>query len=199
MSKHFFPHGPSKDVLHANQAMPLLLGRIVPTGILGFLVAGLVAAFMSTHDSYLLAWSSVITRDVIVPLKGRPLSDREQIAVTRGLVVIIGLFLLVWGIWYPLPASVWDYMAVTGTIYISGAGVVLVGGMYWKRASSTGAFMALLGGLVSTLSLGEKWLQSQVGNWIDGITLGLFNYGFCAVLFVLGSLWFPNHRVECKP
>ena len=192
LSAYFFPGGPAGKTEHAAEAMPLLLAKIVPSGILGILIAGLLAAFMSTHDSYLLAWSSIITRDVIVPLRGRELSDRQQITITRVLVVLIGLFLLVWGIWYPLPPSVWTYMAVTGTIYISGAGVVLIGGMYWSKASSTGAFIALLGGLISIASLAEEWLQSQVGDWINGIVLGFMNYLFCAVLFVVGSLLFPD-------
>ena len=43
-------------------AMPWFLGRILPAGILGLITAGMVAAFMSTHDSYLLCWSSVCSR-----------------------------------------------------------------------------------------------------------------------------------------
>jgi len=199
LSAHFFPDGPSGKIENAAQAMPLILGKIVPTGILGILVAGLLAAFMSTHDSYLLAWASVITRDVIGPVRGEELSDRQQITITRVLVVLIGVFLLVWGIWYPLPDSVWTYMAVTGTIYISGAGVALVGGMYWKRASRTGAMAALLGGLVSVASLAEPWLKANIAEWLNGITLGFFNYIFCAVLFIVFSLLFPDPPKEATP
>ena len=47
------------------QAMPLFLAKIIPSGLLGIVTAGMVAAFMSTHDSYLLCWSGVITQDVI--------------------------------------------------------------------------------------------------------------------------------------
>ena len=60
-------------------AMPLFLGRILPAGVVGVITAGMVAAFMSTHDSYLLCWSSVITQDVVAPLAeslGRPLGAR---------------------------------------------------------------------------------------------------------------------------
>ena len=65
-------------------------------------------------------------------------------------VLCIGLFLLVWGVWYQLPESVWTYLAVTGTVYISGAGITIYGGIYWKRASSAGAFAALCGGRPAT-------------------------------------------------
>ena len=49
-------------------SLPVFLGRILPAGLIGIITAGMVAAFMSTHDSYLLCWSSVLTQDVVAPL-----------------------------------------------------------------------------------------------------------------------------------
>ncbi|MAE60522.1 MAG: hypothetical protein CMJ49_04095 [Planctomycetaceae bacterium] len=187
MRAHFFPEGldGAADARHAGQALPLLLGKIVPSGILGLLVAGVMAAFMSTHDSYLLCWSSVITRDVIGPSIGRPLSDREQIRITRWVVVSIGVFLLVFGVWVKTPDSVWNYMAVTGTIYISGSTAALIGGIYWKRASSKGAVAALLAGTIAVVGL---FLDVPVHKqW-----LGLGCFALCAVLFVVVSLIWPD-------
>ena len=192
LTAHFFPKGLGKDPAHAAQAMPLLLGKIIPAGLLGVLVAGLMAAFMSTHDSYFLCWSSVITRDVIAPLRRRALSDGEQIRITRITIVCIGAFLLAWGVWYPLPDSVWGYMAVTGSVWLCGAIVVLVGGMYWRRASSAGAFAALLGGL---LSVPVIFLPESMKNdtTLMGL-IGLANYDFCILLFIVFSLLFPDPR-----
>jgi len=183
---------PAEGAAHADQALPLLLGKIVPSGLLGLLVAGLMAAFMSTHDSYFLCWSSVICRDVVGPLRKEPLSDKQQILLTRGIIVAIGLFLLVWGVWYELPASVWNYMAVTGSVYLCGSIVVLVGGMYWKRASSAGAMAALLGGLISVVVI---FLPARItGNTMLMGVVGLGNYAFCIVAFVVFSLLIPDRR-----
>jgi SSS family solute:Na+ symporter len=153
LSAHFFPNGAAETSPHAAQALPLFLAKVVPTGFLGLLMAGLLAAFMSTHDSYFLCWSSIIVRDVVGPLRIQTMDDRCQIRLTRISIVIMGVFLLVWGVWYPLPESVWTYMAVTGNVYLCGAGIVLVVGIYWKRASSTGAFLTILGGLISLIAL----------------------------------------------
>ena len=190
LADYFFPKGLSGDPSHADQAMPLVLGKIIPAGLLGLLVAGPMAAFMSTHDSYFLCWSSVIARDVIAPLKKRPLSDAEQIRITRIAIVCIGVFLLIWGIWYELPASVWEYMAVTGNIYMCGSIVALVGGMYWRRASNAGAVAALLGGLLSIILL---FLPKELRN--DTVIKAVFslgNYVVCILLFVVFSLILPN-------
>lgn len=196
LTAHFFPEGLSGKAEHAEQAMPMLLGRIVPSGMLGLLVAGFMAAFMSTHDSYLLAWSSVITRDIVTPMKGNRLTDQQQITITRITVVAIGAFLLVWGVWYPLPASVWNYMAITGTVYVSGAVTVLIGGLYWKRASRTGAFCALLAGLVSLSGLAIGKVQTLVGEWITTVHLGFFHFLFCIAVFVIVSLLVPDKEGE---
>lgn len=192
LSAHFFPDGTAREARHAAQAMPLVLGQLLPSGLLGLLAAGLMAAFMSTHDSYFLCWSSVICRDVVNPLRRRPLSDRGQVRLTRIVIVAIGAFVLVWGIWYDLPASVWTYMAVTGSIYLSGASVALVGGMYWKRASRAGATAALLGGLIAVAGIFTDPIERWTGIGLSGPAVGLTSFAFCIVLMVVFSLWIPD-------
>lgn len=204
LTEHFSADALKEHSGRAAEAMPLLIGKLLPAGALGILVAGLMAAFMSTHDSYLLAWSSVISQDVIAPLKGvRRLSDRQSILYTRISVVLIGVFLLVWGIWYELPESVWTYMGVTGTIYLSGSATALVGGMYWRRASSTGALWAMLGGLLAIAALFVDPLQgalaegfgvevAAIAGWLNNSTVPLAVYALCVILFVAGSLFFPD-------
>lgn len=192
LQAHFFPHGLSGDAANAEQAMPYLLSRILPSGALGLVAAGALAAFMSTHDSYLLCWASVLTRDVYVPLAGERVGQAAQIRLTRIGVLAIGVFLLVWGVWYELPESVWTYMAVTGTIYMSGATVVLIGGLYWSRASSAGALAALLGGLVAVVGLFREAFARWTGIDVPGEVIGLASYVFCAILFVGVSLAIPD-------
>ena len=164
MRELFFPAGyPQPEMLPEGvepfdnlYAMPIFLGRILPVGVIGIITAGMVAAFMSTHDSYLLCWSSVLTQDVVAPIyeKGkRVLSRRARITLTRIFIVVIGVYVLGWGLIYHGSDDIWDYMAVTGAIYYNGAFALLMGGLYWKRASSTGAFLALLAGILAVLGL----------------------------------------------
>ena len=201
LAAYFSPAALQQHGGRAAEAMPILIGTLLPTGLLGLLVAGLMAAFMSTHDSYLLAWSTVISQDVVAPLKGVDrLSDRQSILYTRVSIVIIALFLLIWGIWYELPESVWTYMGVTGTIYLSGAATALIGGIYWRRASATGALWCLFGGLFAILGLFVKPIHARaaelfgqaVAVWVTEHTVALGVYIACIILFVLGSLLFPD-------
>ena len=177
--------------------MPLAMGMIVPTGLLGLLVAGLLAAFLSTHDSYFLCWASVIARDVVSPLAENRLTEKQELRVIRVSVVLIGLFLLAWGVWYKLPDSIWNYMSVSGTIYLSGCGVALAGGIYWKRASSSGAYASMIAGTIAIVGLFLEPINARLTSAGSDLHLtmpgvGLCCYILCSVFFVVFSLLFPD-------
>ena len=170
-------------------------------GLIGIITAGMIAAFMSTHDSYLLCWSSVLTQDVVAPIyerEGRVLSPKARVSLTRFFIVAIGLYVLYWGLVYQGKDDIWDYMAVTGAIYSSGAFALLIGGLYWRRASSTGAFLALVAGLSAVFGLDP--VQELVGmkeageEGISSARIGLFSVSSTVVAMVLGSLLFPDRQ-----
>ena len=80
--------------------MPLFLSQVLPAGVIGLVAAGMLAAFMSTHDSYLLCWSSVITQDIVAPLRRSEMSAKQRVRLTRLLIVAIGFYIWLWGMFY---------------------------------------------------------------------------------------------------
>ena len=118
--------------------------------------------------------------------------ERGCLLLTRLGIVLIGAFLLTWGLWYPLGQNLWDYMAVTGAIYFSGAFAVLVGGIYWKRASRTGAMLALLSGAGAMFGLTP--MQKLVGMDVPSDVVSLWTAGGAVVLMIGGSLLFPDRE-----
>lgn len=175
-------------------AMPVFMGRILPAGLIGIISAAMIAAFMSTHDSYLLCWSSVITQDIVAPLRKTEMTPQARIKLTRILIVIIGIYILYWGLCYSGGEDIWDYMAITGAIYFTGAFAVLWGGLYWRRASSTGAFLALLSGLTAILGLQPvlDLVQKLTGKTISGHRFGIASIILACLTMVIGSLVFPD-------
>ena len=183
------------DVDQTLKAMPLFLSQILPTGLIGIIAAGMLAAFMSTHDSYLLCWASVIVEDVVNPLAGGNLATKTRLLLARLIIFLTGLFLLAWSIWYPMGQEMLDYLAVSGSIYLTGATTLLIGGLYWQRTSTVGAYLALTAGACSVLGL--KPVQSLLGLEGRGLTEAGVALGaliVATVLLVLGSLLFPNPR-----
>jgi SSS family solute:Na+ symporter len=199
----FFPAGyPPPDTMPAGveavdnlYGMPFFLGKILPAGFIGLVTAGMLAAFMSTHDSYLLCWSTSLTQDVVAPIArsaGKPLSSKKKITLSRIFIVLIGGFVLYWGLFYKGSEDIWDYMAVTGAVYFTGAFALLLCGLYWKRASSTGAFMALIGGLGAILGLTP--VQDLLGFEMSSARVGLLVILGTIILMVMGSLLFPDRK-----
>ncbi len=186
------PAGPQVTLM----AMPVFLSQILPAGFIGIISAGMLAAFMSTHDSYLLCWSSVLTQDVVAPWFKRGLSSKTRLLLTRIFIVAIGIFILVWGLWYDLGQDLWDYMAISGAIYFTGAISLLVFGLYWRRASKVGAYLALICGFGALLGL--KPVQDVLGMDVSSAVVGLTAIALAIVLMVAGSLLFPGRRAPSE-
>ena len=68
------------------------------------------------------------------------------------LVLAIGVFLVFYGLWYKLPGEAWDYLAVTGNIYLASLFTLLVAALYWQGANSWGATAAIVLGAVGPLA-----------------------------------------------
>ena len=87
-------------------------------------------------------------------------------------------------------------------VYLSGSATALIGGMYWKRASTTGALWAMYGGLLAISGLFvepvQDWYEAEYGAsityWFNGPSLTLAIFGICILLFVAGSLLFPDRE-----
>ncbi len=210
----FIPDAGSVDSQVTLMAMPVFLSQILPAGFIGIVSAGMLAAFMSTHDSYLLCWSSVLTQDVVAPWFKKGLSSKARLLLTRIFIVAIGIFILVWGLWYDLGQDLWDYMAISGAIYFTGAIALLVFGIYWRRASKIGAYLALVCGFGALIGLKpvqaplsplifrfSSFLSSfRVGSIlgikpveeISSAIVGLTVITLAVVLMVVGSLLFPD-------
>ncbi|MBO6524672.1 MAG: sodium:solute symporter family protein [Balneolaceae bacterium] len=174
-------------------AMPMLLGELLPVGLLGLLVAGLLAASMSTYSSYVLAWSSVLTLDVISTLSPNGFSEERKIWIARFVAGLIGLFLLVFGLWYQIPETAFQYIFITGTMYTAGALGTVSAGLYWKKANAVGAHSALiLGAVVPAGFLVLEKFSEHLPGWLAFITdvnfAGFLSFILAALGMILGSL-----------
>lgn len=190
----FFP-AEGVEALDNLYAMPIFLSHVLPTGLLGLVTAAMIAAFMSTHDSYLLCWSAVIVLDIVNPLRqGKPLTEKGKVFLTRAIMVLIGIYILVWGLWYEGSDDIWEYMGITGAIYFTGAISVLGFGLYWKRASSTGAVMALLAGFsaICGLSAVRDRINEMLNVELTAPMVGLLTLGLAIMAMIVGSLVCPD-------
>ncbi len=177
-------------------AMPKMLSIVVPAGLMGILVASMLAADMSTDSSYMLTWGSVIYNDIMAPFRKTPWSEKKGLFWNRTIVAIIGVFLLIYGLWYKLEGDLWTYLGITGSIYLSSMSVLLIACCYWKRANSWGAAAAIVcGAAIPALTL----VLQKVGPYTEwftqnGTVCGVATYVIVALAMVAGSLLKPAKR-----
>jgi SSS family solute:Na+ symporter len=168
-------------------AMPSYLSIVLPVGVIGLVVAAMLAAEMSTDSGYMLTWATVIYNDIVTPCLRRPLAPKQQLFLTRGLVLAIAVFLLFYGLWYELPGNAWDYLAVTGNIYLASVFTLLVAALYWPRANAVGAAAALILGAIGPLGF---LLLGKTYNIAPQIA-GASSFALAAIGMIAGSLLTP--------
>jgi SSS family solute:Na+ symporter len=175
-------------------AMPWMLVAILPTGILGMVVAGMLAASISTYAGYFLGWSAIIAQDIVAPLAGGELSSRSRLRLTRVTVVGLTVFIMIWSLVYDLPGPAYFYLQVTANLFMAPTLIAVVGGLYWRRASATGAALAFVLGALTSLAYLVPSLK------VDVATAGNLSWALAVAGFVLGSLAVPpTGRQEARP
>lgn len=178
-------------------ATALMLGHAMPGWLLAFLGVALFASFMSTQDGYLFCWSSILSRDVLGPIFGTVDNERAQKLGTRSLIVLIALYELYWGLVYEGQEDIWDYLAVSGSIYFCSGIVLLAGGLYWKGATRFGALLALIFGFSAILGLGP--IKESLGfGGVSGPMIGFTSIALSLFGFIAGSLLEQARKGERK-
>jgi SSS family solute:Na+ symporter len=186
---YFTKRGGLPEGVDSLTAMPAYLATILPVGLIGIVIAGMLAAEMSTDSGYLLTWATVIYNYLIMPFVKNPLSAKTKLLITRVLVLVIGIFLLFYGLWYEVPGKAWDYLAVTGNIYLGSIFTLLVAGLYWKRATSAGAFAALVLGAIGPITF--LIVNANVADKAKQIApevAGASSFGLAFAGMIIGSL-----------
>lgn len=126
--------------------VPVALRTMLPVGIFGLFVAGMLAAAVSTDDSYLHSWGSILIQDVVMPFRKKPLEPQQHIRWLRNSIIGVAVFAWTFSMLFPLKEYIYMYFALTGAIYLGGAGAVIIGGFYWKRATTAGAWAGMVVG-----------------------------------------------------
>lgn len=170
----------------AMAAMPWMIATLLPTGLAGLMMAGMLAASVSTYAGYFLGWSAILSQDVVTPLLKRPLSEAGKLRLTRVTIVLLTIFIMIWSLVYHVPGPAFFYLQVTANLFMAPTLITIVAGLYWKRASSAGAHLSFVLGALSSLGYLIPGLELSVataGNasWVLGLA-GL----------VAGSVLFPE-------
>lgn len=156
------------EQLETQMTVPVALAKMLPVGVAGMLCAAMLAAFISTHDTYLHSWGSIFIQDVVLPFRKKPFTPEQHFWLLRGSVVLVAVIIFIFSQFFVQIDFIMMFFAMSGTIYLGGAGSAIIGGLYWKRGSTIGAWLALsIGALlgVGGLVLTQTW-EGHVYPWL---------------------------------
>ncbi|MEJ2113413.1 MAG: sodium/solute symporter, partial [Flavobacteriaceae bacterium] len=135
---------------NAQQAFPLLVASVLPAGIRGIVVAGLLAALMSSLAGVFNASSTLFTMDLYSKFK-KNVSEKELVRIGRmatAVMVVIGL------LWIPViqgSRGLYDYLQSVQGYLAPPIFVVFFFGIFNKRLNTKGALSALIVGFAMGL------------------------------------------------
>jgi len=176
----------------AQMTIPMAISYLLPIGVKGAFCAVLIMGIFGGDSTHLHSWGSMLVQDVLVPLRKRPFGPKQHIRTLRLSILGVALFVFIFGALFPQTEFIVMWFAVTMAIYVGGAGAVIIGGLYWKKGTTAGAWAALLSG--SGLSVGGIILRAI---FKDGFPLNGMQVSFCATLAAI-AVYVVMSLLTCK-
>ena len=168
--------------------VPMALAQIMPLGLRGMLCAIMLFAWIAVDSSYLHSWGGILIQDVVLPLRKNPIDMRRHLLWLRLAIIGVALFGFVFSLVFAQTEYIHMYFAITGAIYIGGAGAAIIGGLYWKRGTTAGAWTGLI--LGSGLSVGFILFKQVRPDFpVNGQILALIATACAAGSYIVVSLF----------
>ena len=194
------------EQVRSQMTVPIILARFLPIGVRGALAAVMLAAFISTHDTYLHSWGSIFIQDVIMPLRKKPLAVKQHLWLLRFSILGVALFIYCFSLFFIQVDAILMYFALTATIFVGGSGAAIIGGLYWKRGTTLGAWGAMITGVtiaITGFSLQQfwpTWFDGDKfpinGQWLWAVAMGVSSFVYIALSLFEGDIFDLDHMLH---
>lgn len=176
---------------------PVALTQMLPIGVKGALLSICLMGIIAGDGIHLHSWGSIFVQDVILPLRKKPLSPKQHILLLRLAIIGVAVWAFLFGAVFPQITYVQLWWTVTEAIFVSGAGVAIIAGLYWARGTASGAWVGLLvGSVLAVTGIGTELFVNRTAQdvlpWLHRI---LANIGLERTLdngstkFFLNGVW----------
>ena len=157
--------------------VPALAVSILPPGLTGLALAGILSVMMSTADSYLLVSVQTFVHDLgknFMP----EMTEKHEILMSRVMSVVLAMGALIIALYIK---NAYNVLMFAWSFYAAAAGLPSLAALYWKKATSQGIISAMTGGFVVCVGwklAGNPW---GLGETVPGALV-------CGILLVAVSL-----------
>ena len=185
-----------------NMTYPILLFSLLPKGILGLVLAGLLAAMMSSVSATFNSASTLITMDFVQKLKPE-LTSKQLVKVGQFVTLALVILASLWATQIDKIAdTLWLYLQTVLAFICPPVVSVFILGLFWKRANSKGAFFSLIAGFFIALLLVAAAVMStsaakaglEPASWVAFLSgvhflhMAFYLFLVCLIIHILVSL-----------
>jgi len=152
-----------------NMALPTLLQKLYPSGILGVGITALIASFMSGMAGNVTAFNTVWTFDIYQSHIKRNASEQHYLNVGKA-TTIVGILISVATAYVARQFnSIMDLLQLVFSFVNAPLFATFFLGMFWKRTSANGAFWGLLSGTGAAAITHGLTVAEGKGGWIANV------------------------------
>jgi SSS family solute:Na+ symporter len=170
-----------------DQAFPALVKALLPVGIRGLVIGGLLAALMSSLAAVFNSCSTLFTMDIYKKIKPDS-SEKNLVLVGRiatTVMVVLGI------LWIPfmkyISGELYHYLQSVQSYLAPPIASVFLLGIFWKRINSKGAVTALFGGfIIGMLRLVAELTKDKLSGAL--YTFADINFLYFAVYLLIGCI-----------
>ena len=161
----------------ADAVIPALAVAVLPSGLTGLALAGILSVMMSTADSYLLVAVQTCVHDLGKTVNPK-MSEKHELMLSRIFSVVLALGALIIALYIK---SAYDVLSFAWSFYAAAAGLPALAALYWKKATQAGVVAGLTGGFVVCVGWKLAGLPFGLGATVPGAIV-------CGILLVTVSL-----------
>ena len=158
---------------YMQQMLPMVIRNFFPKWLIALLVMLCILLVVSTDDTRIFDSTNTWIQDFILPFFKKPPSQRAHLLMFKTGVVLMGVVFWCGSYFLAQMDYINMFVSIACSIWIAGAGVVVTGGLYWRRGTSAGAYAALAAGGLLALAgiLVQRNWQTGVYPWLVSVGL----------------------------
>lgn len=163
--------------LYHQMMMPTVVAKIFPVGMLGLFCLLMVMLLISTDDSRIFNASSTLMQDVVLPMFKGHLPQAKHLLYLRLMTIGVAVFFLIVSLFFAQLDYINMFTTIMCSLWLGGAGPIMVFGLYSRFGNLTGAWCAIIFGSGTSLIgliLQRTWALTvypflERMGWVEGL------------------------------
>jgi SSS family solute:Na+ symporter len=162
------PGGSSGDGVTYNDSLILLMRDLLPNGLLGLAITGLLAAFMAGMAANISAFNTVFSYDLWADYVVKDRDDDYYLRIGRIATVAATAIAIFTATLAANFSNVMDYLQVLFGFFNAPLFATFILGMFWKRMTPTAGWVGLVSGTLSAVAVAFL-SEDAFGSWSTGV------------------------------